>query len=245
MTKAVYDYRLYCDSEIKQLEAILQEQHSKWLSEWGQKSDAKLQLSIMTDLPLSDQSWLIDGDVVLNLASFPWAFMSKLCFGYEVTQNQYTAPLCKSVLDKMLRSYLETLFGLDCIPTEKQAVLPEKFRQVGCLLVVCHAEDMCLKLVLSPVQVAQLLNKPALNVEPLSPFSINQLPVDGSVCLHVHSCPTDLTIGELSNINIGDVLKLDHKINQPFELRSADQQIVGKVTLGCVNNQLSIRVYSN
>lgn len=251
MSTEAYEYRLYADSELKQLQATLQLRFRRWLTDWAQNSAVETKLNLQTDLAFTDSAddkWLVDeaAGLALSQSAQLWSFFSGICFAKDVSASSLKSTvLCQSILTKSLNSCLKELLHIDQSATKECVVLPPSLSQVGCLKLFIEVNGTVLSLLLSAALVIKLIDKPVEAPKPLPIFQLGQLPLTGKIDLNVHLHPTTISLGDFSSICIGDVIKLDHKVEQPFELRTGDNQIMGVAFPGVEDERLLVRISAN
>jgi hypothetical protein len=238
-----YDYRLYRQSELAALQDTLQLRLRRWLADWA--PNAKITLTL-TDLLTTDGEWLVDqaANIAMPNNEQVWDCFSRLCFDRDISRMQLPpASLCRSILTKALHSCLNALLKLTP-PTISCVTLPASLRQTGALQLTLTIAESSLQLLLSAKHVLSLIDTP-ITSSTLPNFALSQLPLNDRVVLSVYLKPTQITLGELASIQVGDVIKLDHLSEQAFELRNQDEQVLGKAFPGIVNGCLQVRVCAN
>lgn len=247
MSVAAFEYRLYRDSELSRLQQTLQLRIDRWLTDWAVEPIPEMVVRLSAETSAVAGCWLVDAETKVAVFDTPelWSFFSRVCFAHEVSRIQLDkAVVCRGVLERGLRSFGQSICQTGDLETSVDN-LPADFCQVGCLQLTVEAAGIPLSVRLSTEKIGQLLESPAPEPSILPAFPLSRLPLDGEIQLQVYFQPTQMALGDMTHAQVGDVIRLDHQVGQPFELRDQNNKILGHAFPGTDADRLQIRVAKN
>lgn len=249
----VMPFRLYTQTELHLIEEHLQAGTRQWLAGWGHLDVAALQMTA-TPISLADvenERWQLAsaGLPALCAGDSLTALLSLACLGQEITTETVArSVLARPVLAAAMGAWAAAICSLDTPCTYADATLPgteldSLYTAIGAVLVEVRYRHLSVAMVLPPALVAAMLPAPA--VQPvLSPLALNRLGLQGAVGLTVHARATAFTLDEVASVRPGDVIRLDHRVGEPFELRLGQGATLGEVELGHADERLAVKIVS-
>lgn len=244
MSVTAYEYRLYRDSELSRLQQTLQLRIDRWLADWAVEPVPEMTVRLSADASAAAGNWLVDAQTKVAVHDTPelWSFFCRICFAHEISRIQLDkAVVCHGVLQRVLTSFGQSVCQSGDLELSVDG-LHTGLCQVGCLQLTVAAAGIPLSVRLSTEKVSQLLGSPAPEPSILLAFPLSRLPLDGAIQLQVYFQPTQMALGDITHARVGDVIRLDHQVGQPFELRDQDNQILGQAFPGTDADHLQIRV---
>ncbi|OHX12060.1 hypothetical protein BI347_00055 [Chromobacterium sphagni] len=242
-------FRLYGHRELARVEEQVLAATSRWLESWS-GADGTLQVSA-TPAQLADvvsSAWLTagEGQPALRADSGLYGFFSQLCFGAEKSRAALAASeLAQPVLQAAMESWAAALTQAEqasAYSTEQAGeALAAIYTATGALWLEVRSGSQRLSALVSAACAAKMLPRPAPGPE-LAPLSLRELRLEGEVALEVYAAATGFTVQEAGTIRPGDVIRLDQRIGDAFELRLKDGSVVGRVEYGVSRARLAVRV---
>jgi len=111
----------------------------------------------------------------------------------------------------------------------------------GWCFCVVHIEDVSLNLALDLTIIRQLIELPSLVTNKKSGLtSLSKAIVNGELVLNAVVASLDLTLGELQQLQVGDVIRLDKNIDETIPLCNSAGETVFSGYLGKQNNHKAI-----
>ncbi|MDI1352532.1 MAG: FliM/FliN family flagellar motor C-terminal domain-containing protein, partial [bacterium] len=140
---------------------------------------------------------------------------------------------------KLFGQLLNQLFQKSDGLIDEQASLENQWLYPGstCLFLNLHCQQKQMTLILNPDWVYNEL--PAFKNKENQLSSLNEALSDQTVRFNVDLLPLNLTLKQVLNLQVGDVLVTDHPLNEPLRL-ILEHQLVTTADLGQLSSQKSI-----
>jgi hypothetical protein len=237
----VQPFRLYAESELRAIETGLKAVAAQWWLDWGGEPchDVMITLRPVCLRDIEQPQWLLAADqqVAFCVDHTLYAGLSRLCLRQEKSSAGLTGScLAKPVLMSALAALaaglgVSSAAEIHAEPLLMDAQLPSACSAVGALHVCLRISWMCIVLIL-PCNVVTKCLPAAPVLAPLPALRLGALPLDAQICLNVMATATQITLGDLASIQAGDVIQLDHRVGQAFDLQLPDGQTLGVVEYG-------------
>lgn len=225
-------YRLINPFELKTLTARCQKVLSDWNATYG-----FYPLSItMTLLP---KAFSLEDKLMISSDSKPLALIDSnylSTFNFILFGSQAS---CFNASSEALADLLfHPLFKVQSCSIQKEAVPDWCYEGSTSLLLNLEAQGNKISLVLNPDWVYQQLPAAKNKEKPLI-TQIETAIEDESVSLNVELNPISLAVNELMDLQVGDVISLEHPLNTPLRLTER-QTLIAHGELGLTNHHKSI-----
>lgn len=249
----VMPFRLYTQTELHLIEEHLQASTRQWLAGWGRLDVAALQVAAtpvsLADVEVEHWQLAVAGQPALRAGDDWTALLSLACLGQEIsTAMAAGSGLARPVLATALGAWVAEICSLDIPCIYADATLPgtklaSSYTAIGAVMVEVRYHHLSVVMVLPPVLVAAILPIPAAQPGLLS-LALSQLGLQDVVGLAIHARATSVALEEVASIRPGDVIRLDHRVGEPFELRLEQGAVLGEVELGHADEHLAVKIIS-
>lgn len=237
----VQDYRLYAGSELRRLERALEPKLLAWAAAWA---GAAGELALVARAvgwhereSLAARYRLPDPYGTTPVLETPVGrWLAWQCFGCDAevlppADRLVEAPLCAALqaLCCGLASAAENL-AADAAPD-----------QPGAVLLTIDRAGHALDVLLPAACVARHLPAGGQTGDTLPPLCLSQARLTQPVLLEITARSASFSVAELMTACAGDILRLDHRVDDPFDIRLAGGVVLGQGRLGRQQDRLAIK----
>jgi len=259
----IREYRLITKSALVRLSENTSPVIVKWANQWLGLKDNAVILSAHSIDELRDQrghgrSWLIlqrNENEWIGLGTF--SALEKIiidsCFGTGVNNNcdddqSLASRIVYKVAQGLSEAILAAMSDSDRLSewTQDKAELPEHAWDVasGAAFVTIRCGESTVELVLSPLLVSRIVDAGSSFATDVGEYeSVSRAIESERVVLNIAAGVSDVSLNDLRTMAVGDVIKLNKQVNEPFNMFMGPKQ-VGQALLGAKDGLKAIRVLS-
>lgn len=235
MTSQVQPFRLLGSQEI----ALIEKNLAQIINDWNEKAAC---LSLHLQLNCTKKQSIPVNVVLLSQQNSVIALLEQHCFSsFQNCLFNDDSPCFAPVSLTLFNQFLSELLGLDSTRISRENWQENDWFYPGspALILTLSTIKEAFNIYLHPQWVLSKLPKTARKLKPLKPLDNALAPQD--LMLEVHLQAFQLPLNHLLHLQVGDVIKLDHRLDQPLQLQH-QQQTLSQVQAGQHNSFKSVKL---
>jgi flagellar motor switch/type III secretory pathway protein FliN len=249
-------YKLLNATELAEIGKQAEAAFSTWVSDWlGVADMAMVECRRaaefdMTNYPEKSNWTCIGADreewiALARTAAFTAQLRTRLIPDQHTPANSAAtekSPMLSDLLESALTDFLRMFAAA---PAQAHQVPAERFRDIGSGAAVAEIDwkEAKLALVISPPLVASMLSRIGPRAARKgSLVKVNEALANGRMNLKVMVGEAEVELGLLQTIAVGDVIKLNTRVDEPLQVVTADGLRLCRAFLGIRNGRKSIQL---
>lgn len=255
-------YKLYGRSELAQLTAYFSDVGHQWLLEWVGKAVDRDQIQIQVN-PFSEHSpaykegsghRYFNKDHEVSLHARTGALDVLLAYIVRVDEKSSLVDLSdvsRALVNDCLADYIDRILestpGFDTRASSIAAIElgAEVKSRPGDLVVSLEYKESAIDIVLNYASIVSLCNKRTDKVSLTPLVKPQDCGIEGGLRLKLRVGDTELDYGMVSEVAVGDVIRLDSRIDEPLSVYTEDNQYVCQAYLGKRGNAKAAKIIVN